>query len=45
MERVLSSTDDAKWGEDGRMYFGGKLMKTAPRGGGVPGRLYGSPRR
>jgi uncharacterized damage-inducible protein DinB len=32
MERALSSTDDARWEQDGRMYFGGKLMKTALRG-------------
>jgi uncharacterized damage-inducible protein DinB len=32
MERVLASTDDARWEEDGRMYYGGKLMRTAPRG-------------
>jgi len=32
MEKALSSADDAKWEQDGRMYFGGKLMKTAPIG-------------
>ena len=32
MERALSAADDAKWEQDGRMYFGGKLMKTAPIG-------------
>lgn len=32
LERVLAAADDAKWEQDGHMYFGGKLMKTAPRG-------------
>jgi uncharacterized damage-inducible protein DinB len=32
MEKALSSADDARWEQDGNMYFGGKLMKTAPIG-------------
>ena len=32
MEKALSSADDAKWEQDGKMYFNGKLMKTAPIG-------------
>jgi uncharacterized damage-inducible protein DinB len=32
MERALSATGDAKWEQDGNMYFGGKLMRTAPIG-------------
>ena len=32
MEKALSSSDDAKWEQEGKMYFGGKLMKTAPIG-------------
>jgi uncharacterized damage-inducible protein DinB len=32
MEKALSSADDARWEQDGKMYFGGKLMKTAPIG-------------
>jgi uncharacterized damage-inducible protein DinB len=32
MDKALSSADDAKWEQDGKMYFGGKLMKTAPIG-------------
>jgi uncharacterized damage-inducible protein DinB len=32
MEKALSSSNDAKWEQDGKMYFGGKLMKTAPVG-------------
>lgn len=32
MEKALASTGDAKWEQDGSMYFGGKLMKTAPIG-------------
>jgi uncharacterized damage-inducible protein DinB len=32
MEKALSSADDAKWEREGKMYFNGKLMKTAPVG-------------
>ncbi|HEX5714660.1 MAG TPA: DinB family protein [Thermoanaerobaculia bacterium] len=32
MEKALSSADDARWEQEGKMYFGGKLMKTAPIG-------------
>jgi uncharacterized damage-inducible protein DinB len=32
LERALASTDDAKWERKCGMYFGGKLMKTAPFG-------------
>ena len=32
MEKALSSSDDTKWEQEGKMYFGGKLMKTAPVG-------------
>lgn len=32
MEKALASSDDAKWEQDGKMYFDGKLMKTAPIG-------------
>ena len=40
MERALAATDDAKWEQDGRMYFGGKLMKTAPIGETIWGFLF-----
>jgi uncharacterized damage-inducible protein DinB len=32
MEKLLSTMDDATWEKDGRMYYNGKLMKTAPIG-------------
>lgn len=32
MEKALSSSDDERWEQEGKMYFGGKLMKTAPVG-------------
>ena len=32
MEKALSLADDAKWEREGKMYFNGKLMKTAPVG-------------
>lgn len=32
LEKALAEADDARWERDGRMYFGGKLMKTAPVG-------------
>jgi uncharacterized damage-inducible protein DinB len=32
MESQLASMDDAKWGKECRMFYNGKLMKTAPLG-------------
>lgn len=32
MEKALSTTDDARWQQECKMYFGGKLMKAAPLG-------------
>jgi uncharacterized damage-inducible protein DinB len=32
MEKALASMDDARWEKESRMYFNGKLMKTAPLG-------------
>ena len=32
MEKALASADDAKWEQDGRLYFGEKLMKKSPVG-------------
>ena len=35
MEKALASSDDATWEEDTRMYFGEKLVRTAPLGDSV----------
>jgi uncharacterized damage-inducible protein DinB len=32
LEKALASVDDAKWEQDCGMYFGGKLIRTAPVG-------------
>lgn len=32
MEAALTSTDDAKWEQDSKMYVGDKLVRTAPLG-------------
>jgi uncharacterized damage-inducible protein DinB len=32
LEKALAAADDARWEQDGRMYVGGKLIKTAPVG-------------
>ena len=35
MEKVLASTDDAKWEQNGSMFAGGKLVKSSSIGDGV----------